>query len=274
MKISIQGEIGSFSHMAAKKLYGDHIEFLCQASFKEVFADLKEDRADAIVVPIENSTYGSIYQNYDHLTNNKFRINSELYLKINFQLIVNPGTKLENINELYTHPVAMGQIQGFLIKNPQIKPIEFHDTAGSVEMIKNKGLINASAASSRNSAKTYGMEIVKENIQDNLKNYTRFFGLSKNSTTTDVKVNKTTIEFELGEEAGSLYKVLEFFYKRNIALVKIESRPIINTDWEYTFYLDFLAGEDEINSHISELKYAVRHFRVLGSYVKGEYLNT
>lgn len=274
MKISIQGEIGSYSHMAALNLYGNDIELLCRQSFKEVFEDLKEDRANAICIPIENSTYGSIYQNFDFLTKYNFHINSEVYLKVNFHLIVHPGTKLEEITELYTHPVAMGQIRGFLENHPSIRPIEFPDTSGSVKMIKEKGLKHAAAAASKAAAETYGMQVIKENIQDNLKNYTRFFGISKNGPVSKLPKNKTTIEFELGDEVGSLSKVLDFFAKKNIALTKIESRPIINTDWEYIFYLDFLASEEEIKTHIADLKYSVRHFRILGSYTKGEYINT
>lgn len=274
MKISIQGAVGSFSYLAAQNLYGTSIEIISRDTFKEVFEDLLSKKADAICIPIENSTYGSIYQNYDFLTKYDFYINAELYLKINFQLIVNPGVKFEEITELYTHPVALGQIRWFLESNPQIKPIEFPDTSGAVEMIKLKNLKNAAAAAGRFSASNFKMEIIKENIQDNLKNYTRFFGISRTQTTNSLLKNKTTIEFELGEEVGSLYKTLEFFNDKGIPLSKIESRPIINTEWEYTFYLDFLAGNNQILQHLGELKSSVKDLRILGSYKKGDYIIT
>lgn len=275
MTISIQGEEGSYSHIAAEKLFGNKIKLLQRSTFPEVFEDMHLKKADYAVIPIENSTYGSIYQNFDLLTKNDLHIIKELYLTINFHLISFPGSKKEHITELYTHPVGMGQIKDYLEENPQIKAVEYPDTAGAVKMIKKKGIRNYAAAASRKAAEIYGMEVIEEKIQSNKKNYTRFFVLSRTQEYSK-EADKTTIQFELGEEAGTLYKALHAFAKRGISLTKIESRPIIHTEWEYRFYIDILDGleSNKMKEALLELKKVVRHFRVLGSYKKGEYIQT
>ncbi len=275
MIISIQGKLGSYSHIAANSYFGNKIELLQRDTFTEVFDDLKNDNAKYIVVPIENSTHGSVYQNYDNLSNYGFHVIGEVYLKIAFHLISFKDTKFEDITTIYSHPVGLNQIKKFLKEHPQIKAIEYPDTAGSVEFIKNSNDQTAGAAASRFAAEIYDMNIISENIHENSKNYTRFFVLSKNNHTSK-DADKTTIQFELGEEAGSLYKSLRCFADRNIALTKIESRPILDTDWEYRFYVDVLAGEQEekLQNALKELTSYVRHLKILGTYKKGEYINT
>lgn len=281
LQVSIQGNKGSYSHIAAAHLFGNDVEVIEQDNFTSVFEDLKNKEAEYIVVPIENSTHGSVYQNYDNLTKYGFPVIGELYLKVKFHLITNPGAKLEDIDTLYTHPVGMNQIRKFLSENPQIKPIEFDDTAGSVKMIKEKGGKNLAAAASKFAAEYYDMELLKDDIQENGKNYTRFFVLSQSKDVSD-QLNlknddyKTTIQFILGEEAGSLYKSLRAFADRDISLSKIESRPILNTDWEYRFYLDVEAHENDekMQNTLRELKDYVRELEILGSYKKGEYIET
>jgi prephenate dehydratase len=274
--ISIQGKLASFSHIAAQDIFGKNISLLERDNFDDVFEDIANDSAEYAVVPIENSTYGSIYTNYDRLTKHDFRIVGEIYLKINFHLIANLGTKFEDITDAYIHPVAMGQIQSFIDKNPQIKFHEHEDTAGAVKMIKDKKMMNAMGAASKFAAEYYEMKILQENIHENPKNYTRFFILSKNYQPIGDTPNKTTIQFVLGEEAGSLYKTLRAFADRNISLTKIESRPIINTDWEYRFYVDAMANEleDSMQNSMREIQDYVKELKVLGTYEKGKYLET
>jgi len=278
MTISIQGKKGSYSDIAAKHLFGNNIEVLERDTFKEVFEDLKHGNAQYIVIPVENSTYGSVYQNYDLITQYNFRIIKEIYLKVNFHLIGFPDRNLKDITEVYTHPVAMGQIQDFLSKNPQIKAVEYPDTAGSVTYIKEKNLKSSAAAASRKAAEVNGMKIIQENIQSNKQNYTRFFALEKNTGKFkyEENANKTSLEFKLGEESGSLFKCIKPFAERNISLIKIESRPIINTHWQFTFYLDVKAGiqDKRMLEALKELEKATKNYRIIGSYKKGEYIET
>lgn len=275
MKISIQGNTGSYSHIAATHFFGNQIDLLERDSFKEVFEDLKHDRADYVVIPIENSTYGSVFQNYDFLTEYEFKIIKEAFVVVNFHLIGNPESKFEDITELHTHPVAMGQLKKFFNENPQIKVIEYPDTAGAVKMIKDKKLKHAAAAASKMSAEIFKMKVLKEFIQDSRKNYTRFFCLSKKEE-YDPTSNKTTIEFELGKEAGTLHKALESFANYGISLTKIESRPIMHTKWEYRFYIDALMSlyDSTMVESLSILKKRCRDFRILGTYKEGTYIDT
>src|SRR6185369_16847472 len=158
-----------------------------------------QGRADYIVVPFENSTHGSVYQNYDNISKYDFTIIGEVYLRINFHLIVNPGTKLEDIANIYSHPVGLNQIREFLRNHKNIKDIEYDDTAGSAKMIRDEGKKDSAAAASRLAAELYGMEILEENIHENQKNFTRFFVLSKNGKQPkelkDRENNKTSIQF-------------------------------------------------------------------------------
>lgn len=282
MKISIQGNLGSYSHLAAAKIFGKKINILERENFDQVFEDLKSGEAKYILVPIENSTHGSVYQNYDNLTKNDFPIVAEIYLKINFHLIGNLGANLDNIDELYSHPVGLNQIKEFTKQNPQIKVKQQADTAGAVKYIKDKGLINAAAAASEFAAELYDMQILKRNIQENSKNYTRFFVLTDRfnmeipTYNLDMAGWKTTVQFRLGTEAGSLYKSLRCFADRDIPLSKIESRPIINTDWEYMFYVDIIGSvdNDKTKNALKEMEDYVRELKVLGCYKLGKYIET
>lgn len=275
MKIAIQGNKGSYSEIASMSLYGEDIEVISKNTFLEVFKSLDSGECDFCVIPIENSTYGSVYQNFDLLTKFNFNIVKEIYLEVNFHVIALNDVKFEDITEIYTHPVGMAQISGFLEANPQIKPIEYHDTAGSLEMIKAKNLTTSAGAASSKAAEMNGMQILKRSIQDNPKNYTRFFALSRKPEYAKTS-NKTTLQFRLGKESGSLFEAIKVFATKNIPLVKIESRPVINSDWEYTFYIDVLEGihTDQMKDCIIELVTNVRELRVLGSYVEGKYIKT
>ncbi len=283
MKVSIQGNIGSFSHIASTTLFGSGIELIERDSFKEVFDDLRNDRTEIIVIPIENSTYGSIFQNYDLLGSNDFEVFKEIYLKIKFHLIGQPESKFEDIAELYSHPVGLGQISKFLEENRQIKAIEFPDTAGAVKMVKDSKVNSKAAVASKFAANIYGMKILQEDIHENKNNYTRFFALRKSNyakASLDKSIQfekpKTTIQFQLGEESGSLYKCLGAFANRDLALVKIESRPIINTHWEFTFYMDIRGdvNSKEMQEALEEMKTYAKDFRVIGCYDKGVYIDT
>lgn len=286
MKISIQGKKASFSEIASNNLFLQHKEFLYRDTFLEVFEDLDSKKSDLAVVPIENSTYGSITQNYDFLKNFKVWIFAEVYLKINFHLISFEDASLDSIDTIYTHPVAIGQIKRFLNENKHIKVIEYSDTAGAVEMVKNTYLTDPkrfryAAVASKAASDEYGMKVIKENIQENKNNYTRFLAIKRldEENNFDVKTNlnnyqKTSIEFELGKM--SLYKVFAVFDKHNIELIKIESRPIINTHWKSTFFIDLKSGisNSKIKEALNEFGSLVDRYRILGSYYKGEYIET
>ena len=268
--ISIQGQIGSFSCQAANNMFQSD-NFLQRDSFIETFQDLVEDRADVIVVPIENSTFGSIYENYDQLGQHHYPIIYETYVRVDLNLIGFKGAKLDDLKKVYSHQVALGQINRFKKNNPQIEFAPYPDTAGAVEFIKKANDITQAACASRLAAKIHNLDIIKEGIEDNHRNFTRFFAIAKdNSINPNLDINKTTIQFELGSEPGSLYKTLRSFADRDLSLSRIESRPIMNTDWNYRFYLDIVAGlqQDKLKHAIEEMKDYVKDNQVvvLGSY--------
>ena len=268
--VSIQGQKHSFSHQAILQICQPK-QILYRTSFFDAFHDIKHGRADLAVIPIENSTHGSVYENYDHLSANHCRIVAETYVRVELNIMGLPGVNLKDIKRVYSHPVALQQIQGFKYSNSHLEFASFHDTAGAAIKIKEENNPAWAACASQLVADSLGLQVLKQNIGDNPRNFTRFFALTCNAK-IDVPQdsNKTTIQFELGDEAGSLYKTLRGFADRDLSLSRIESRPIINTDWRYRFYLDILAGitEDSLRHALSEIEDYVRDgkVRILGSY--------
>ena len=268
--VSIQGQMASFSQQASKKICSPQ-QFLQRNSFAEVFEDLIAGRADLIVVPIENSTYGSVYENYDNLSRYPIQIVAETYIRVGLDLLGVLGSNLEMIKKVYSHQVALDQIQNFRQQNRQIQFLPYYDTAGAAKLVKELADPTIAACAGRLAAETYNLKIIQESIEDSTHNLTRFFAIKKKQATTLSQIaTKTTIQFELGEEAGSLYKTLRSFADRNLALSRIESRPIINTTWSYRFYLDISSGlnSDQLKYALAEMKDYVKDQKViiLGSY--------
>lgn len=274
-KIAIQGSEGSFSHIAADYIFKNNYELIKNDNFQICFEQCKSGEVDYAVVPFENSTHGSVSENYDLLSKYNLSISEEIYLKINFHLIGFEGVQLDEIKKLYSHRVSMSQIKDFLDNNPQIRPEIHSDNGRAVEYIKKLGKKENVAAASKLAAEINGMSVLQENIHDNPKNYTRFFVISRSLGKTE-DTNKVSLEFQVKHEPGSLTKVLKSFSERNIDLMKIESRPILNTVWEYKFYADLLAGiNDEIMIEaLQEVKNSTMDLKILGSYKNGEYINT
>ena len=268
--VSIQGRLASFSHQAASNVCSPR-SVLQRDSFAEVFEDLMDGRADLVVVPIENSTYGSVYENYDYLSRYGGRIVAETYVRVRLNLLGLPAASLAGLKAVYSHQIALDQIQSFKAKNRHLKFLPHVDTAGAAEFIKGQGNASFAACASDMAAEKYGLKILQKAVEDNPSNFTRFFAIALDQDLQlSAQKNKTTIQFELGSEAGSLYKTLRSFADRSLALSRIESRPIINTDWDYRFYLDITAGtdQDKLQHALEEMKDYVKDRRVdvLGSY--------
>ena len=268
--IAIQGRKASFSHLAACNLY-EVDRFLYHDSFEQVFDDLRTAKADLIVVPIENSTYGSVYENYDQLTEHTCQIVAETYIEVSLYLIGLPESHLAEIKKVYSHQVALDQIRRFRTQNNHLEFIPCPDTAGAAEMVRRINDPSLAACASKSAAESNNLLILTPSIEDNHHNFTRFFAISRNNLQMpNAEVNKTTVQFELGSEAGSLYKTLRSFADRDLALSRIESRPIINTDWNYRFYVDIVASTKEaaLQHALSEMKDYVKNnqIQILGSY--------
>nr|MBP9759218.1 hypothetical protein [Candidatus Dojkabacteria bacterium] len=210
MKITIQGGKGSYSHIATKTLFGNKVELFEEDTFDSAIKKCSQGIVNYAVIPFENSTHGSVIETIDLLTKYGLFIIKEIYLKINFHLIVNKGVKFNDIKKIYTHRVSMSQIKSFLEANPQIEAHIYEDNGKAAEYIKKENLKDSAAAASKLAAEIYDLEIIKENIHDNPKNYTRFFVLSRESNYEE-KSDKTSISFLVKHETGTLVKALKCF---------------------------------------------------------------
>jgi chorismate mutase / prephenate dehydratase len=268
--VAFQGEPGAYSESAVFQFFGAKTEVKPCKDFKDVFDSVCSGEIMFGVVPVENSLEGSINQNYDLFLKYNLKVRGEVIVKIEHCLISNPGASLEDIKVVYSHPQALAQCKSFLEEFGR-ELIPAYDTAGSVKMIKEKGLKNAAAIASERAANLYGMHIFAKDIADNPENYTRFFVLSTEDSAATGK-DKTSIIFSAKHEPGSLYHAIGEFAKRNINLTKIESRPTKKTAWEYNFYLDFEGHrtETKCKEALKELdKYAI-FVKVLGSYPRAK----
>jgi prephenate dehydratase len=268
--IAFQGEPGAFSHAAALKLLGTKIHLLPRSSFQDVFRAVKRGAADAAVIPIENTLHGSVHENYDHLLDYNFVIAGETSIRISHQLIAMPGVPFRAIQRVLSHPVALNQCKYFFEKHKNIKPEPYYDTAGSVKLLKEKGLKDCAAIASETAAKTYGGVILRSGVEDMRQNYTRFFLLTKHRYKLKGAGQrfKTSVVFSTPNRPGSLFKAMACFALRDLNLTKIESRPFRGKPWEYLFYVDFLGSleDPKTQNALSNLSEDTQFLRVLGSY--------
>ena len=273
VKISIQGARGSYHDIVARRRFPDESEIIESPTYQQVFEDVKKGLVDYGVVAIENSSFGSFLENYDLLTKHDSRIVAEVYLHIVFDLIGWPGTRLKDVTEVYSHPQALTDCHLYLEQHPQIRRIETEDTAGSVRLIKERGLKNAAAIGSSLAAEIYGMEVLARDIGANKKNYTRFLIIAREAKTPE-KANKTSLVIRAKNVPGSLFQCLKCFAEEGINLSKLESRPIIGDSWQYYFYLDFERGIDAPESvrALKCLAASASLIKILGSYEKGAML--
>jgi prephenate dehydratase len=260
MKVAIQGEAGSFSHEAAKRLLPGCSIVACARS-AEVFDQVERGSAGAAVIPIENSLAGSVAEHFDLLLARNVFIRREYRLRIVHNLIAAPGVKMGEIRRAYSHPVALDQCRDFFRKHPRIEATPFYDTAGGVKHVIEGGSRDAAGIAGRQAAAVYKGRILAAGIEDDKRNFTRFFLIRKGRRIVP-SANKTSIAFTVRNVPGALFKALSVFALREISLTKIESRPMRGRPWEYVFYADLLCGDDKVASN------ALRHLSESASLVK------
>jgi chorismate mutase/prephenate dehydratase len=268
MKVAFQGERGAYSESAVYTFFGTDAEVKPCRDLTEVFESVDKQDAPVGVVPVENSLEGSVNQAYDLFLTHNLKVSGEVIIRISHCLIANPSTSLEAVRTVYSHPQALAQCRSFLERLGS-DLIPTYDTAGSVKMLREKGLKDAAAVASEKAAEIYGMKILVKEIEDIPTNYTRFFVISKNDSPSTGK-DKTSIIFAAAHTPGSLYHALGEFAKRNINLTKIESRPTKQKAWEYNFYLDFEGHRTEENctAALKALEKSRTFLKILGSYPK------
>lgn len=268
--VAFQGELGAFSSIAAGKLVPGKSSLLPCQTFPDVFRALRSGEAAYAVVPIENTLYGSVYENYDHLLECDVPIIGETAVRIEHHLIAPAGVRLRDVRRAFSHPVALGQCLRFLQQHPSIVPAPFYDTAGSVKMLMQQNWKDAAAIASSSSAEIYGGEILRRNIEDDRRNFTRFFLLSKQKDAFGEmgSQSKTSLVFATPNVPGALFKALACFALRGLNLTKIESRPLRKKPWEYLFYVDFLGYSEDPRAKkaISNLEEMSAFVKILGTY--------
>ncbi len=270
MMVAFQGEIGAYSEEAAFQFFGPSIQVKPCESLDDVFRAVEQGKVQFGVVPIENSLEGSISRVYDLLLDSSLRVCGETELRVVHCLIASPETRLDLIKRVYSHPQALGQCQAFL-KHLDCELIPTYDTAGSVKIIKEKGITDGAAIASTRAAEIYGMQIIAKEIEDNPNNFTRFFILAKQDSPPSGN-DKTSIVFSVKHRPGALYEFLKELTARNINLTKIESRPTRQKPWEYNFYLDFEGHRQDkaAQQALDNLERTSLFVKVLGSYPKAK----
>lgn len=271
-RVAFQGERGAFSEEAAVKLLGDKIELVPRPTFEAAFAAIDDKRADYILAPIENSLAGSVHRSFDLLVDSGLSILAEEIIPIVHNLIGVPGAKFEDIAVVQSHPVALAQCEKFFSEHPGLKRIAAEDTAGSVRDVILSGDKSRAAIAGKLAAKIYGGAILREHLEDNRENYTRFLLLANTadngSQASSEGAGKLSLVFQLDHRPGALFHALEPFARRNVNLMKIESRPVHGQPWQYRFYLDLQASrsDPEVAAALAELEKLVVGLRILGSY--------
>jgi prephenate dehydratase len=276
--IAFQGERGAFSEEAARALLGPDVPVLPCQRFMDVFRRLKSGKVRGAVIPIENTLHGSVHENYDHLLKYELPIVAETNVRIVRNLIAAPGVPFGSIRRVYSHPVALNQCLDFFARYPHVEKVPFYDTAGSVKMIMEQGLEDAAAIASAVAAEIYEARILRRSIEDDRRNFTRFFLLrspafAKRSSARRAPDGhwKTSLVFSTRNIPGALFRSLSAFALRDLNLTKIESRPLRGKPWEYLFYLDFLGRVDapNVRNALGHLREVADFLRVLGCYPRG-----
>ncbi len=275
-RIAFQGERGAFSEEAALKLLGDDITLVPCATFDATFSAIRDRAADYVLAPMENSLAGSVHRSFDLLVESGLRIVGEVIIPIVHNLIGVPGATIERIASVESHPVALAQCEQFFIENPRLKRIPAEDTAGSVRKVMRAGDSTRAAIASKRAAELYDAAILQEHLEDDRENYTRFFLLAPSAAQPHdfPAADKISLVFQLAHKPGALHHALEPFARRNINMMKIESRPVHGRPWQYRFYLDLqaAAGDPEFAAALGELAQQAVELKVLGSYKSADTL--
>ena len=263
--VACQGVEGAYSQLACEKLFRLPDIFYFN-SFDAVFSAIEKGLCRYGIIPLENSTAGSVNKVYDLMMRHNFRIVRSVRLKVDHNLLVKPGTRMEDIREIYSHEQAINQCARYLQKFSGVKIIPCENTAMAAKYVSEAGS-GAAALSSRSCAKLYGLTCLEESVQDQGNNYTRFICISK-----DLEIypgaDRTSLMLVLPHTPGSLYKVLSRFYALGINLNKLERRPLPERDFEFMFYfdLDTPVYSPQFIQLMGELQNICEEFNYLGSY--------
>lgn len=266
--VACQGVEGAYAQIACEKIFKAPI-IMYFKNFEAVFNAIDKGLCQYGVLPIENSTAGSVKKVYDLMIHHNFSIVRTFRLKIDHNLLALPGASLTTIKEIYSHEQALNQCSAFLESYPYIKITQVENTAVAAKMVAQSGRTDVAALSSRSCAELYGLECLVSNVQDEGNNRTRFICISKNLEIYPGS-DKTSVMMVLNHKPGALYKVLARMYVLGINVIKLESRPIPDRDFEFMFYfgLETSIYSEEFVQLMCELDDLCEEFKYLGSYTE------
>ncbi|QLH74398.1 MAG: prephenate dehydratase [Methanomassiliicoccales archaeon] len=269
VKVAFQGVHGAYSEDAIFRYFGEGTDTLPCAEFVDLFQAVDRGSATHGVLPVENSIEGSVTVANDLLLESDLTVVGEVLVWVRHCLIGHPGATLEMIRKVYSHPQALGQCMNYLSKHPEWEKVPSFDTAGSVRMIKERGSLDEAAIASRRAAEHYGMKVLKEDIQNHARNFTRFFVLEKNPP-VNMPGDKTSLAFTTKNVPGALHKCIGAFAEHGVNITKLESRPRRERTWEYVFYVDIDGhiSEPEVKEALIDLMRKASFVKIFGSYNK------
>ena len=266
--VACQGVEGAYSQIACEKIFKSPF-IMYFKNFDGVFQAIEQGLCQYGILPIENSTAGSVKKIYDLMIHHNFSIVRTFRLKIDHNLLANPGATIDSIKVIYSHEQAINQCSDFLKKLDGIQIIPVENTAVAASMVAQSGRLDVAAISSRTCEELYGLRSLADSVQDKGNNRTRFICISKNLEIYP-GADKTSIMMILPHKPGALYKVLARMYVLGINVIKLESRPIPDRDFEFMFYFDLETSiySDEFVQLMCELDDLCEEFKYLGSYTE------
>ena len=267
LKIGFQGVEGSFSEEALLNYFGKETMTSSFRFFEDVFMAIDRGEVDYGILPVENSSTGSVNEVYDLLRKYGCHINGEIVLKVKQNLLGVKGASIEDIKEVYSHSQGFQQSAEFFKEHPSWKLIPYHNTALGAKLVSEAGDISRAAVASEKAAAIYGLDMLKENLNFNSKNYTRFVIVGKDLE-LDESSDKISVVLTVRHKAGSLCDVLRLFSQEGLNLLKIESRPIMDKSWEYFFHLDFEGNlqDPHVSRIMDQIRSRTTYFKILGNY--------
>lgn len=269
MKVAFLGPKATFSHLATMQQFGLSAELVPQKSIPAVFEEVEKDRALYGVVPVENSTEGVVSHTLDMFMESELKIRAEVLLEVSHFLLSRTG-RLEDIKKVYSHPQPLAQCRNWLEENlPHIPVVDVASTTMAAQIVSED--YSAAAIASQYAASVYDLKIVRDRIEDQVNNFTRFLIIGKKLADPSGD-DKTSLMFAVKDEPGILYRMLEPFASRGVNLCKIESRPMKKKAWEYIFFLDLLGhiSDPGVEAAVQELKGYCQFVKLLGSYPRAK----
>ncbi len=267
VRVAYQGLEGAYAHDATCQYFSDKADIYHVDTWKDAMEDVKCKRADYAVLPIENSTAGAISQVYDLLIEYDNYIVGETFVKVDHALMGTPDATIDDINVVYSHPQSLMQCSKYLFDNRQWKQVSLSNNAVSAKKVRDDADKTQAAIASVRAAKIYGLKILKEHINSDETNTTRFVIVGSKRVYTK-NAGKISVCFEIPHEEGSLYNILSHFMYNQLNMTKIESRPIEGRNWEYRFFIDFEGklGEPAVKNALRGLKEETISLKILGNY--------